>query len=130
MDITNESFYPKLIENLNILAPKSEDQIKRDLKNLSQGEKDKALLKANRKGFIKIAKLLIDAGANIHTKKDYALRIASEYGHTEVVKLLLDAGADVRTKKDYALQIASEKGYAEIVKMLLDAGANARINKD
>jgi ankyrin repeat protein len=118
MDITNESFYPKLIENLNILAPKSEDQIKRDLKNLSQGEKDKALLKANRKGFIKIAKLLIDAGANIHTKKDYALRIASEYGHTEVVKLLLDAGADVHANNNEALRSARKNGYTEIVKLL------------
>ena len=118
MDITNESFYPKLIENLNILAPKSEDQIKRDLKNLSQGEKDKALLKANRKGFIKIAKLLIDAGANIHTKKDYALRIASEYGHTEIVKLLLDAGADVHTYNDEALRRASKNKQFEVVKLL------------
>ena len=118
MDITNESFYPKLIENLNILAPKSEDQIKRDLKNLSQGEKDKALLKANRKGFIKIAKLLIDAGANIHTKKDYALRIASEYGHTEVVKLLLDAGADVHADNDWALRWASDNGHTEVVNLL------------
>jgi len=51
---------------------------------------------------------------------------SSQYGHPIIAKLLLDAGADVRVKDtdgDTALALAKLKGHAEIVQLLKKAGA-------
>jgi hypothetical protein len=75
-----------------------------------------------------VAKLLLEAGANVNAQGDYgnALYTASFEGHETVVKLLLEAGADVNAKWDYgtALQAASSRGYEAVVKLLLEAGAD------
>jgi len=119
-----------IIESVNILQPKSHEDIIEDLFKLSQKEKDQSLLNVSEKGHIKLVKLLLDAGANVHAGDDYALRWASQNGHTEVVKLLLGKGANVHVGDDYALRWASQNGRTEVVKLLLDAGANVHAEDD
>ena len=114
-------------ESINILRPKSDDEILDNLKNLSA---DDLLIKSSEIGFIKGVKLAIKNRADVHTNNDYALRWASDQGHTEVIKVLLDAGANVHVNNDYALSRASEYGNTEIVKVLLDVGADVHADND
>jgi ankyrin repeat protein len=83
------------------------------------------------KGYADIAKLLIDAGANVDIKNTYVdsapLTLAARNGHTDVVKLLIDAGADVDVKikrQLVPLYWAAVGDHADIVKLLIDANAN------
>ena len=46
-------------------------------------------------GDVKITKLLLDNGANVHFSNEWALRLSCMYGHKEVIKLLLEYGADI-----------------------------------
>lgn len=82
-------------------------------------------------GHEKIARLLIDKGANIHQKNDKgcdALMIASWIGYNEkILELLLEKGADVHQKNEdgeTALHKAAFNGSKEFVRILLDNGAN------
>jgi len=107
----------------NLFKPKSEEDIIKDLSNLSQEEKDEKLIEASRIGQLDILKLLIKIGANVNAKDSYGytpLLYASRYNKLEVVKLLLKAGADinVRNKGDTALILAFINGHEEIVDIL------------
>ena len=93
-------------------------------------ELNKALIEAAKIDNETIVKLLLAAGADVHTHDDYALRLASMNGHPEVVKLLIAAGADVNAYEGWALMLASERGYLEIVKLLIDAGADLHAKDD
>jgi len=159
--LKNKSINVELDKNVNEsikhLKPKSEEEIRSCLKNLSPEEKletgaieglfwlvkdaldaganvhardDWALRWASENGHVEVVKVLLDAGANVHAEDDWALRWASYNGHVEVVKVLLDAGADVHTYNDRALRWASDKGHVEVVKVLFDAGANVHAKDD
>ncbi|KAL8279973.1 hypothetical protein RQP46_007554 [Phenoliferia psychrophenolica] len=88
-----------------------------------------ALHGASGVGHLKVADLLLKAGAAVDAKSNYgetSLFRASVEGHLEVVDLLLKAGAAVDVKTDdgrIALCEASCQGYLEIVERLLKAGA-------
>jgi len=43
---------------------------------------------------------------NIHYREDYALRWACKYNHVKIVKLLLDAGADIHAQEDEGIEYA------------------------
>ena len=89
------------------------------------------------KGHIEIARILIEAGADVnfqdwqgHTALMYAsgARYSWLEGNInpEVVRLLLDAGADVNAKNKWgrtALHFALRRKHSEIEKMLREAGA-------
>ncbi len=74
----------------------------------AQEEKDKALFKAAFNGEVKMAELLLDAGANVNSRHNdprdptrvnkTPLFIAAEMGRPALVKLLLARGADPRLK--------------------------------
>jgi ankyrin repeat protein len=54
--------------------------------------------------------------------------IASQQGHVNVARLLIEAGADIDMAEDNGvtpLCIASHRGRVEIVRVLLDGGADA-----
>ena len=94
-----------------------------------------ALHEASRKGYVHVASLLLDAGADVARTTafgDTALTLASCNGHLEVVRLLVAAGADpddVNAFGDTGLILASYHGHDELAKALLDAGATAdRVN--
>lgn len=96
-------------------------------------ETENALTEAVERGDLAVAKVLIDAGANVNAADTYkqSLVLRASSGNRDMVKLLIDAGADVNIANSYKitpLASAAEQGQLEIVKMLLAAGAkvNAR----
>jgi len=107
-------------ESIKHLKPRSEEEIRSSLKNLSSEEKLKT---GAEEGLLWLVKDALNKGADVHAYNDYALRLASDKGHVEVVKMLLDAGANVHADNDGALRLASWSGHVEVVKVLLDAGA-------
>ena len=88
------------------------------------------LLIASERGHLEVARLLLDAKANIDKAKNDGttpLLIAAENGHLEVARLLLDAKANIdKAKNDGTtpLLIAAQNGHLEVARLLLDAKAN------
>ena len=77
----------KLVKE-SLFEDMSRKKSSRNFKNMSQKERDEALIQASKNGNIKEVKLLLDAGADVHTYNDEALRRASKNKQFEVVKLL------------------------------------------
>lgn len=81
---------------------------------------------------IRLIKLLIDYGADIHTDNDYtlfhAVRLNSVHGGIERVQLLLSYGADIHAQNERALRTACSRGDEKMVEYLLSQGAVARNN--
>ncbi|KAG8782204.1 hypothetical protein FRC15_007339 [Serendipita sp. 397] len=80
-----------------------------------------------------VARLLIEAGANVNMKAGtwgYALQVAAKRGHHEVVTLLLENGADINAvggEFGTALQAAANEGNDTVVSLLLENGADVNI---
>lgn len=89
------------------------------------------LLNAAKKGYPRIARILIAAKANInvtkHSNDKTPLHLAAKYGHLDVVKVLIASNANI-TAKDYEsetpLHHAAKYGHLDIVNALLAAGAD------
>lgn len=84
----------------------------------------------------KLAKLLIEAGANVNlcdpfgnTTLLYAVRARSA-GSADMTRILIDAGVNIDTIPTHfaitGLMYASMNGYTDIVKILLDASADTK----
>jgi len=116
-------------ESLNILKPKSKEDIISYLNKLTKEEKDKKLIEASYNGNIEIVKLLIETGADINAKNNYgstSLMYASKIGHKKIVLLLIEAGADINAKNNYGytvLMFATANNYKDIVALLKKYGA-------
>lgn len=95
-----------------------------------------ALQLASVNGNVEIAKMLIEAGANIDWSSPHGsspLSVAIEMGHTELTKALIAAGAAVNaTSNCYpALFMASKAGHSsmvEVVQRLILAGADVQVS--
>ncbi|KAL8846162.1 MAG: hypothetical protein Q9221_008730 [Calogaya cf. arnoldii] len=89
-----------------------------------------ALILGSRYGYVKVVRVLLDKGANVHAQGgEYgnALQAASLGGHEQVVQMLLDKGADVHAQGGHygnALQAALLRGHEQVVQILLDKGAD------
>jgi ankyrin repeat protein/tetratricopeptide (TPR) repeat protein len=91
-------------------------------------------------GFLSIAKILLDGGANIEGKSyetdTFAppLYVAARNGRSEIAELLLARGADIEGKDTSAgytpLSIAAHAGDRDIVKILLDHKADVNATDD
>ncbi len=99
--------------------------------NAAQGDGMTALHWAGELGDVGLAKMLIDAGANIEsTTRNGAhtpLHVASEVGNESVVTVLLEAGANARASSkggSTPLHFAAMAGSGETIKALLDHGAD------
>jgi len=83
-----------------------------------------------------LAKLLIQAGANIEAKDNDGLTpliCASDLGYKEIVKLLIQAGANIEAKDSDGftpLICAADQRYEEIIELLLEKGANIEAKDD
>ncbi|CAE7360043.1 mask [Symbiodinium natans] len=100
--------------------------------NLPNGIGATPLCTACEHGHLEIARLLLEADANIEKisgpRSRTPLRMACEMGHLELARLMVEAGADkdkvsgrdVRSP----LGMATERGHIEVVRFLLQAGAD------
>lgn len=93
-----------------------------------------ALVKVATKGSLKVLRLLLDSGADVHPKKDNDLSPlfkAAEAGHLDIVLELLDHHADPNWQVvksgvagQTALSRAAEAGHLAVVTTLLARGAD------
>ncbi len=85
------------------------------------------------RGKVEIARMLIDAGANVNVQNEYGstpLHVAARRVEVEIARMLIDAGAyvDVQDKSGWTpLHVAAIYGNVEIARMLIDAGARKDI---
>ena len=89
---------------------------------------------AVREGSVEIARMLIDAGADLDVQDTWGsqtpLHVAAINERVEIARMLIGAGADVNVQDDYGwtpLHYAANNGSVEIAKMLIDAGAKKDI---
>jgi ankyrin repeat protein len=89
------------------------------------------LLVASEKGYLELARLLLDRGAFVDdagTNNGLApLIFASQTGNFEIARLLLDRGANVTTPESNGitpLMRACQSGHLAVVQLLLSRGAN------
>jgi hypothetical protein len=98
---------------------------------------ENALQEAISFGHADVAKVLIDAGADVNYVGSYeqtlVMEATSQEKAAELIEVLAKAGADVNKPNEYKmapLAVVAEQGKLDAVKALLDAGAkvNARNN--
>ncbi|XP_056450994.1 receptor-interacting serine/threonine-protein kinase 4 [Gadus chalcogrammus] len=87
---------------------------------------------ASQRGQYRVARILIELGADIHVAADGAnapLHVAAQTGHTSTSRLLVKHGADLRGRNAQgrtALHLAAQRGHLATVKMLMEEGADPR----
>jgi ankyrin repeat protein len=103
-----------------------------DLKAIGWG-RETALMSAAELGYDKVAKLLLDNGANLKVEDSgrTALHFAAGGGHLAVVKLLFENGAaiDDDSIDGTALSLAAKGGHEAVVRLLLNKGARTESEK-
>ncbi len=88
------------------------------------------------KGYVEIARMLIDAGADVNVQNEWEqtpLHRAAIFGKVEIARMLIDAGADLDVQNEYGwtpLHMAASNGRVEVVRMLIDAGAIKDISNE
>lgn len=94
-----------------------------------QEELHTALMEASMDGHVEVARLLLDAGAQVNLPTDSfesPLTLAACGGHMELATLLLENGANLEEPNDEGytpLMEAAREGHEETVTVLLDWGA-------
>ena len=113
---------------------KVEELLKQDIDVNERAEAGwTALLYASAQGYPRIARLLLDAGANPdmgNLQGITPLMYGARYGNIEVCRLLLEFGANPDLQDVYgitALMTATRLGYIDIAEMFLKAGASTTI---
>src|SRR3990167_2127456 len=66
--------------------------------------KNCTLISASERGHLKIVRILLSSGINVHDRIDYSFSSACQNGHLEVMQALLSAGADLHAANDLALR--------------------------
>jgi ankyrin repeat protein len=104
--------------------------------NLAQGDGMTALHWAGRRGATDIARLLLDAGADVTAATRLGrytpLHLAAQEGSDGVIALLLARGADASaatTTGAVALHFAAAAGSVDAISMLLERGANPNVRE-
>ena len=85
---------------------------------------------AAQRGYVCIAKWLIEQGADIHAEHEAALNDACQSSQLEIVKLLVESGSDIHIGGDFPLRSAVDTGHLEIVRYLVESGANVNAYND
>ncbi|XP_078600101.1 uncharacterized protein LOC144875153 [Branchiostoma floridae x Branchiostoma japonicum] len=95
-----------------------------------------ALHLASEQGHFEVVEVLIDIGADPHTRDkqgDTALHWAAYHGHVKVVELLLSKGLDSNAKGCNgitAVHRAAERGQAQTLQVLLAAGGSPNVTSE
>ncbi|KAI8612610.1 ankyrin repeat-containing domain protein [Chytriomyces sp. MP71] len=92
--------------------------------NLVRARDSEAFRDACRLGYLRTAKLLLDAGADLHARADEALRFAACFGQSDSVAFLVSEGATISALHNASLFGAIDMGYENVVIQLLAAGAD------
>lgn len=85
---------------------------------------------ASQRGQYRVARILIELGANVHMTSAGShtpLHVAAETGHTSTSRLLIKHRADVHARSALGLtplHLASQRGHLATVKMLMEEGAD------
>jgi ankyrin repeat protein len=88
-----------------------------------------------KRGFADVAKVLIDAGANVEAPINFGIRplmLAAGYGETAVVDVLLSAGVDVLARNEAgltALMMVKQKHYIDVINLLHGAEREAGVGE-
>jgi len=86
---------------------------------------------ASGEGYLDIAWLLVDQGANAAAQDQRGLTpldLASERGHLDLTRFLVEHGANAATQDQRGwtpLHLASERGHLDLARFLVEHGANA-----
>uniref|UniRef100_A0A8C6TMR0 non-specific serine/threonine protein kinase n=1 Tax=Neogobius melanostomus TaxID=47308 RepID=A0A8C6TMR0_9GOBI len=84
---------------------------------------------ASQRGQYRVARILIELGADVHTTStgsNTPLHVAAETGHTSTSRLLIKHRADLHAQNTAGLtplHLASQRGHLATVKMLIEEGA-------
>jgi ankyrin repeat protein len=104
---------------------------------LNDEEAASALMHACVRGYVDIAKYIIDKGADLNLRNDQgndALIVSINHNHFELGEYLINKGANVNAKNKRGftpLMMATSKGSLKLTKMLVERGAIVNmINKD
>ncbi|KAK5859237.1 hypothetical protein PBY51_003318 [Eleginops maclovinus] len=85
---------------------------------------------ASYRGQYRVARILIELGADIHMTAaglNAPLHVAAETGHTSTSRLLIKHKADIHAQNAHGLtplHLASQRGHLATVKMLIEEGAD------
>ena len=121
-----------------LLAGKAGDELKAAVNKEDGYSKKSPLHWAAERGHAECARMLIEAGADVHKEdgredsKKSPLHWAAEGGHAECARMLIEAGADVHKEDGYEdskkspLHWAAAGGHAECARVLIEAGADVR----
>lgn len=79
---------------------------------------------------LEMVKILIMYGAKVNYDKDLALRLSVERNYLDITTFLLQCNANLHINHDYVLLISAQKGYLDMVKLLIDSGSNINAQND
>ncbi|XP_037322679.1 receptor-interacting serine/threonine-protein kinase 4 [Pungitius pungitius] len=85
---------------------------------------------ASQRGQYRVARILIELGADVHMTSaglNAPLHVAAETGHTSTSRLLIKHQADIHGQNAHGLtplHLASQRGHLATVKMLIEEGAD------
>lgn len=86
-----------------------------------QGFRDKMLVRATIKGYMKTVKVLLALGANPSVSKDAPARVAVYYNRPEILKILLkDSRINLDRFTEYAMILGIQKGYNDVIDIALN----------
>jgi len=95
-----------------------------EIRHLCEGnadEKEKALLKASKEGFVEAVKLLLEKGVSVNAKDEHGktpLMIAILHERTTTIRILKEKGADIITEDNYgnsSISLSKETGTESLL---------------
>lgn len=129
VDAAEQQRWPVVEELLSDVTAASREEIASRIK-AAQADGMTALHWAAWHDEVRVAKMLLDAGADATATNRYGVRplsLACLNGNAQLVRLLLDAGADPNTELaggETVLMTAARTGLLPTVRLLLDRGAD------